>query len=136
SLNVFFHIRQIAVATRQEGEEIRAAIVAGADADKLARECSIADSRLNGGHLAVNWGQFDVEWERVVFALQPGELSPVIPTPGGFEIVIVDDRVDSALPPFEKVSQQIESVLATRRLEARKRAFSDELWAKYHVTLL
>ena len=51
---------------------------------RFARDCSRADSRLNGGHVVANWGQFDPEWERIVFALQPGELSPVIPTPGGY----------------------------------------------------
>lgn len=135
SLNVFFHVRQIAVATKEEADEIRAAILAGADADTFARTCSLADSRLNGGHVVVNWGQFDEGWERIVFALEPGEIAPVIPTPGGFEVVIVENRVDAPLPPFDKVQQQVEQVLSMRRLETRKRAFSDELFAKYHVVL-
>lgn len=135
SLNVFLHVRQVAVETKAEAEEIRAGLLGGADFEKFARDCSKADSRLNGGHLVVNWGQLDPEWERIVFALQPGELSPVIPTPGGFEVVIVDDRVDSEPPPFDKVSQQVENVLYLRQQELRKRAFSEELCAKYHVVL-
>jgi parvulin-like peptidyl-prolyl isomerase len=134
-LNVFLHVRQIAVDTKQEVDEIRAALLSGADFETFARDCSRADSRLNGGNVVVNWGQFDPEWERVVFALQPGELSPVIPTPGGYEVVIVGDRVDSEPPPFDKVSQQIENVLYLRQQELRKRAFSEELFAKYHVAL-
>ena len=135
SLNGFLYVRQIAVETRTEAEEIRTAIIHGADFEELARSCSKVESRTHGGHLLVNWGQFGPEWERVVFALKTGEVSPVIETDDGYEIVIVDDRLDATPPPFEKVSSQIEAALSRRRVEARKRAFSDELFAKYHVTL-
>ncbi len=135
SLNFFMQVRQIAVDTKQDAEEIRAAILRGADVDALARGCSRADSRVRGGLIRVNWGQFGEEWERAVFPLAPGEVSPVITTPSGFEVVLVEDRIDSARPPFEKVASQIENVLRLRRLEERKHAFSEELWAKYHVAL-
>ena len=136
NLSYFLYLRQIAVETRTEAEEIRTAILHGADFEELARSCSKVESRSHGGHMLVNWGQFSPEWERAVFALKTGEVSPVIETNDGYEIVIVDDRIDAALPPFDKVSSQIEAALAQRRLEARKRAFSEELFAKYHVTLL
>lgn len=134
-LTYFIAVRQIAVQTREEAEEIRRALIGGADFETLARGCSIAESRKNGGHLMVNWGQFGPEWERVVFALTPGELSPVIETTDGFEIVIVGDRLEVPAPPFDRVSAQIESALTQRRMEARKLEFSNELFAKYHVTL-
>jgi len=59
SMNFFLQVRQIAVESRQEAEEIRAALLQGADFESLARDCSRLDTRLNGGHLLVNWGQFD-----------------------------------------------------------------------------
>jgi parvulin-like peptidyl-prolyl isomerase len=132
-LNFFMQLRQVSVDTREEAEEIRTAVLHGADFETFARECSHAESRTHGGHLAVNWGQFGVEWEQVVFALQPGELSRVIETPSGFEVILVDDRLDSASPPFDKVSAQIESVLHARRVEERKQAFSEELWKEFHA---
>ena len=135
SLNFFMQVREISVDTKEEAEEIRTAVLHGADFEKFARDCSHADSRINGGHLKVNWGQFDAEWERVVFALQPGEISPVVETPNGFEVVLVDDRIDSASPPFDKVSTPIETVLHARRLEERKLAFSNELWSELHARI-
>ena len=135
SLNYFLYVRQIAVETRTEAEEIRTAILHGADFEELARSCSKVESRTHGGHMLVNWGQFSPEWERVVFALKTGDVSPVIETDDGYEIVIVDDRIEATPPPFDKVASQIETALAQRRLDARKRAFSDELFEKYHVTL-
>jgi peptidyl-prolyl cis-trans isomerase C len=135
SLDYFLSVRQIAVESKGEAEEIRAALLSGADFETLARDCSKVESRTHGGHLLVNWGQFTPEWERVVFALAPGSLSPVIETPDGYEIVLVDDRLDVPAPPFDKVGGQIEAALTKRRVEERKRAFSDELFAKYHVVL-
>ncbi|HXH38451.1 MAG TPA: peptidyl-prolyl cis-trans isomerase [Thermoanaerobaculia bacterium] len=135
SLNFFVEVRQIAVETKEEADEIRAGILSGGDVETLARSCSVAESRLNGGHLLVNWGQFSPEWEAAVFALQPGEISPVIATPSGYEVIIVDNRIDSPLPPFDKVSSQVASVLHTRRIDERTRAFSEELWRKYHAEL-
>ena len=134
-LSFFLQLRQIAVETRSEAEEIRAALLSGADFDTLARGCSRVASSKNGGHLIANWGQFGPEWEKVVFALEPGELSPVIETTDGYEVVIVEGRIDVPPPPFDKVSSQIEGALSARRSEARKRAFSDQLFAKYHVVL-
>jgi parvulin-like peptidyl-prolyl isomerase len=136
SLTYFLAVRQIAVETRTEAEEIRAALISGTDFETLARGCSKVESRTHGGRLLVNWGQFSPEWERVVFALTPGDLSPVIETPDGYEIVIVDDRIEVPAPPFDKVSMQIETALSKRRMEERKRLFSDQLFAKYHATLV
>ncbi|HEX7193088.1 MAG TPA: peptidyl-prolyl cis-trans isomerase [Thermoanaerobaculia bacterium] len=134
-LSFFLQVRQIAVETKSEADEIRAALLSGADFETLARSCSQVVSSKNGGYLMVNWGQFGPGWEKVVFALQPGELSPVIETTDGYELVIVEGRLDVPPPPFDKVSSQIEGALSMRRAEARKKEFSDELFAKYHVKL-
>jgi parvulin-like peptidyl-prolyl isomerase len=135
SLNFMVHARQIAVETKQEAEEIRAAVISGADIDALARTCSRADSRSHGGHMVANWGQFDPEWENIVFALEPGEISPVIETKDGYEVVVIDARADVPPPPIDSVRSQIETVLRQRKSDERKRVFSDGLWRKYNVTL-
>lgn len=135
SLDHFVQVRQIGVESRAEADEIRAAILSGADFETLARSCSKADSRRNGGNLMVNWGQFDPEWERVVFPLEPGEVSPVIETPAGFDVVVMGGRVDAKRPELDKVSEQLQSVIHERKLAARKKAFAAELFAKYHVAI-
>lgn len=134
-LNFFVQVRQIAVETREEAEEIRAALLHSASFETLARDCSRAESRSHGGHVLVNWGQMEPAWERIVFSLEPGEISPVIETKDGFEVVIADAHVDAIHPAFEKVHEQIESTLRERRTEELRRALSEELQAKYHVVL-
>jgi len=132
-LNFFVNAREIVVDTREEAVEVRTAVLHGGDFEALARSCSRAESRVNGGHIRANWGQFDPQWERVVFALEPGEVSPVIETDDGYEVVVVDDRIDAPRPELEKVRSEIQAVLYRRKLEQRKKDFSEFLWQKYHA---
>jgi len=132
-LDVVIQGREIAVGTRQEAEEIRAAILQGADIDALARTCSRVQTRSHGGAFLLNWGQREPEFERVVLPLQPGDISPVIETKDWFEVVIVDARHDVPKPDLKKVHDEIGETLRVRGLDERKDAWGRELFAKYHV---
>ncbi len=135
TLDTIRQVRQITVRTRAEAEEIRAAVLRGADIDYFARNCSTSRSRLNGGHLMVMWGNFAETWEEAVFPLEPGEVSPVIETPEGFDVILVENRVQTARPELASVKADIESTLYKRRLEARKREYAEVLWTRYHAEL-
>jgi peptidyl-prolyl cis-trans isomerase SurA len=79
-------------AAQEEANEIRARLLAGEDFAQLARRHS-ADpgSRDRGGELG--WfrrGRMVQEFDRVAFALRPGEISPVVETTFGFHIIRVD----------------------------------------------
>ncbi len=126
--------REIAVPTRSEAEEIRANVLRGADFDEFARSCSRAESRSHGGVIVVSWGQREPVWERAVFPLQAGEISPVIETSSWYELVMVDDHIEADRPEYSKVHDDIAAILKERNLQARKLVFSDYLWQKYHVT--
>lgn len=136
TLDTIRQVRQIAVPTREEAEEIRAAILRGGDPDYFARQCSTARSSRNGGHLMGDWGVISEAWEDAVFPLQPGDVSPVIETNGGFEIAIVENRIETRRPDLEKVRGDIEQTLYRRRLEARRREYSAALTERYDVQRL
>jgi parvulin-like peptidyl-prolyl isomerase len=135
-LKVFVHAQQVVVTTRSEAEQIRAAIIAGASVDDLARQCSVAPSRTRGGHVMAGWGQYGPEWEKVVFALEPGQVSPVIETGGLFEVVLLGDRVEVPLPDLESVAKKIDDELFRRKLDARKREVAAALCSKYGVEFI
>ena len=59
----------------------------------------------------------------------------VIETEGGFEVVRLESTRDAPKPELDKARTRIESILRKRNLEARRRAFSDELWTRYHAQL-
>lgn len=132
-LTFVMQVRQVAVATRGEAEDIRAAVLQGADIEAIARGCSGARSARNGGNAMVTWGQFAPEWEAIVFALEPGELSPVIETLDGFEVVLVVSKVEVPAPEMKQVSEQLQATLLKRNTAAREKAFGDELWSRHHA---
>jgi peptidyl-prolyl cis-trans isomerase SurA len=82
---------------RVKAESLLAEIKAGADFEKLAkRESADPGSKDNGGDLGWNRrGKMVPEFDRWMFALQPGQLSPVIETAFGYHIIRVD-RVSPA----------------------------------------
>ena len=129
-----YRTRQIVVDTRDEAESVARMLAAGEDFEALARQCSIAASRIYGGRLPLlGWGAMEPAWEAVVRRLAPGEISPAFATPDGFEIVQLEEIVPVERPPFEQAARRIEGILRKRNTEERRRELSDLLWSKYHV---
>jgi hypothetical protein len=77
-----------------EAEELRARAVAGEPFDELAREYSQdPGSAVRGGDLGFfGRGRMVQPFEDAAFALQPGEVSPVVESPFGYHIIVVDER--------------------------------------------
>ncbi len=77
---------------RAKAESLLVDIKAGADFEMLAkRESMDLGSGANGGDLGWNRrGRMVAEFDRWMFALPPGQLSPVIETPFGYHIIRVD----------------------------------------------
>jgi peptidyl-prolyl cis-trans isomerase SurA len=79
-------------AARQKAESLLAEIRGGAEFERVAkRESADSVSALQGGDLGwARRGQMVPEFERWIFALRPGDLSPVVETGHGFHIIRVD----------------------------------------------
>jgi peptidyl-prolyl cis-trans isomerase SurA len=107
---------------RVKAESILADLKAGADFEKLAkRESMDPGSKDNGGDLGWNRrGKMVPLFDRWMFSLPPGVLSPVVETPFGYHII----RVDRAQPAEVKarhilISPKVDSLdVARAKLEA------------------
>lgn len=77
---------------RKKAEALLAEIKAGAEFERIAkRESADSASREQGGDLGWNErGRMVPEFERWMFGLRPGDLSPVVETVHGFHIIRVD----------------------------------------------
>ena len=114
-----FHLRHIVLAAREQAEEVRGALAAGADFTALARQKSRdAASAAGGGDLG--WvdsppAGADGAAAETIFALEPGQISGVIETKAGFSIVQLLEKKAGETPAFEKVRDE-----AARRLVIAK----------------
>ncbi|MCA0201929.1 MAG: peptidyl-prolyl cis-trans isomerase [Proteobacteria bacterium] len=84
--------------------------------EAIAREKSDCDSRANGGRLGhILRGELVSEFERVLYALDEGQIAPSpVKTRFGAHIVKLDARALGEILPFEYVHDQIATFLSER----------------------
>jgi parvulin-like peptidyl-prolyl isomerase len=112
------HVRHIVVDSEEAAEEIVAQLQDGADFVALAREQSLDEAtKDNGGDL--DWfprGVIAPELENAAFALQPGQISEVIPLAGQFQIIQVVER-EADRPLSDEMLMQLKQDKFDRWLE-------------------
>jgi peptidyl-prolyl cis-trans isomerase SurA len=101
---------------------------AGEDFGALAKQYSQDPSASRGGDLGCfRRGVMVAQFERAVFLLKKGEISPeVIETPFGFHIARVNDIRGSSVRPFDEVKEQIRVKLTQDQMETQVRRWVDE----------
>lgn len=105
------HIRQIVTDTKEKAELILRRLQNGENFAKLAKELSLSPDRREGGDLGfISKGTFPREFE-VCFAMNPGEVSSIIPSTYGFHIFKVLEKAEAKELGFEDVRFKIESRL-------------------------
>ena len=119
-------------AAREAIEQAAAELRAGADFGEIADKFS--DCAGSGGDLG--WfpqGQMVEEFDAVVFALQPGEVSPIFRTPLGFHIAKLVARKAAGVRGLPEVRAEIEQALLQQKREKAMEDFVDALRAKAEV---
>ncbi len=115
-------------AIRTAEERLKAGEAFEAVADELS------DCPGRGGDLG--WfprGDMVPEFDAVVFALKPGEVSPVFRTGFGFHIAKMHERADARFATFEEARPQIERHLLTEKHQKALERLCDYLRARATV---
>jgi peptidyl-prolyl cis-trans isomerase C len=115
-------------AIRAVEERLKAGEVFETIADELS-DCP-------GGGGDLGWfprGQMVPEFEAVVFALKPGEISPVFRTAFGFHIAKVYQHAEERMATFEEARPQIERQLLTEKHQKALERLCDYLRARATV---
>jgi parvulin-like peptidyl-prolyl isomerase len=107
-------------------------IKSGESFESVADEAS--DCPGNGGDLG--WfprEQMVPEFDAVVFALKPGEISPVFRTAFGFHIAKVSAHAEEHMATFDEARPQIERLLMTQKHQSALERLCDYLRARATV---
>ncbi len=102
-------------SVRAEAEALRKRAVAGEDFASLARRYSQDQGNAQkGGDLGeFSRGDLLPALENAAFALQPGEISPVVESPFGLHIIKLESKT---VPPFDSVRSQYRAQLQQQRM--------------------
>jgi len=121
-------VRHIIVPTEQEARELYAKVTANPASFAAVAKASSKDpgSAAQGGDLGwVSRGSMVPEFEKVAFSLQKGQISEPFQTRFGWHIVMVDDKSELSVMPFEQVKESIRAKLT----EAKKKEVGDKAMA-------
>jgi peptidyl-prolyl cis-trans isomerase D len=119
-------------ARRKEAEALHARLAAGEDFAKLASELSEdPGSKESGGDLGFfKRGQMVKPFEDAAFALEPGELAPVVRTDFGFHLLRVEERKAPELRTFDEVKAELaREILGREQARQLAQGIADRLAA-------
>jgi parvulin-like peptidyl-prolyl isomerase len=113
------------------------ALKAGADFAELARQKSDDPaSAPRGGDLGYfAKGEMDPAFEKVAFALAPGQLSDVVSTPHGLHIIKVTDRRSAGYDTLDDARERITALLTKMERERRETELVATLRKKAKIDL-
>ena len=101
---------------RKKAEEIKKKIAEGADFGELADKESNDVTFEPGGDLGfVEKGFMPPEFEKVAFAMKPGEISDIVETRFGFHLIKFIEKREDGYVPFEEARNILERYMQGRR---------------------
>jgi len=113
---------------RKKAEDIRARLVKGEAFDKVASQESDAPSKANGGLIGpVPKTELADDLAKLVGSMKVGDITPVIPMGGGFEIFKLESTIESTTLPFDQAREQIADKLGAQRQAEAMKAYIKKL---------
>jgi peptidyl-prolyl cis-trans isomerase SurA len=117
-----------------KAEDLHNRLVKGEDFAELAKRYSEGSTAKDGGGLGTfEKGQLSPQLEDVVFKLQKGEVTDVIQTKTGFEVLKVLNHYDAGLQPLDKVDSEITNKLYTQKMQPALRDYLAQLREESYV---
>lgn len=122
---------------KRRAEQLRERAAAGENFEKLARENSQdPGSAPSGGDLSwIGRGATVASFEQAAYALNKGELSPVVRSPFGFHVIKLQDRRPGKPLTFDEAKDEIAKFLQERAVQERIGARVAELRSKAAVEI-
>ena len=123
-------------AIKKKAEDLLARVKKGEDFSELAKRFSEGTTAKQGGELgAFERGQLSKQLEDAVFKMNRGEVTDVIQTQTGFEVLKVVEHFQAGEQPVEKVQNEIMNKLYMERMQPTMRDYLGQLREESYVTV-
>ena len=130
-----FRASHILVKTNAEAEEIKKRLAQGEDFATLARKMSVDSlTKTKGGDLGIlKKGQAAPEFERVLVALKPGEVSEPVATQFGYHLIKLVDRTTGPAQSYEAAKDHVKEQVMIEKKQQRFKELVASLRAQAKV---
>jgi len=121
-------------AVRTKAEDLRNRVQKGEDFVEIAKRYSEGSTAKDGGDLGkFERGQLAPQLEEAVFKMDKNQVTDVIQTKTGFEVLKVLDHFDAGMQPLDKVQGEIMNKLYQEKMEPALRTYLAELREESYV---
>jgi peptidyl-prolyl cis-trans isomerase SurA len=115
-------------AAKEKADDIRRRLAAGEPFARLAADLSDSSSKANGGLIGpINQSDLSEELQTAIGTLQPGELTPVLRTPRGYQILQLESVVPATVKSMEEARAEIAEQIAGRKRQGELERYLDRL---------
>jgi peptidyl-prolyl cis-trans isomerase SurA len=121
-------------SVEKKAEDLRNRVVKGEDFNEIAKHFSEGSTGTDGGLLGTfERGQLDKQLDDIVFKLEKGQMTDVIQTKTGFEVLKVEAHYEAGLQPQDKVENEIMNRLYSQKMPPTMREYLGQLREQSYV---
>ena len=123
-------------AIDQKANDYRNRILKGEEFSEIAKRYSEGSTKDKGGNLGTfERGQLSKQLEDIVFKMDKGQITEVIQTKTGYEILKVLEHFQAGLQPVEKVETEIMNKIYMQKMQPQMREYLAQLREESYVTV-
>jgi peptidyl-prolyl cis-trans isomerase SurA len=121
-------------SVEKKADDLRNRVVKGEDFNEIAKHFSEGSTGKDGGFLGTfERGQLDKQLEEAVFKMDKGQMTPVIQTKTGFEVLRVEAHYEAGLQPQDKVENEIMNRIYGQKMQPTMREYLGQLREQSYV---
>src|ERR1700735_777872 len=121
-------------SVEKKAEDLRNRVVKGEQFTEIAKHFSEGSTATDGGLLGTfEKGQLDKQLEDVVFKMDKGQMTEVIQTKTGFEVLQVEAHFEAGLQPQDKVEKEIMNRIYSQKMLPTMREYLGQLREQSYV---
>jgi len=118
-------------AAREKAEDVRKRALAGEPFEKLASELSDSGSKANGGLIGpISRDDLSPELQKQFAMLKPGEMTPVLRTQRGYQIIKLESSVGAKTRTLDEARAEVSDKVAGTKRQAQLEQYLESLRAQ------